>query len=144
MSALISKNKFTNAPLPIVAGKYKVIRKIANGSFGHVFMAIDTTNDKEVAIKFELANVSSVFYVGRSRRLIGQFSLPFSFQKNQIFLVATSAIGARSVGLQVFNGTARHSRERHSEDFSRRIGEWLELHGKDFLRLLGFFVSLFM
>ena len=35
----------------IVAGRYRVVRALGRGSFGHTFLAVDTTNDHEVAIK---------------------------------------------------------------------------------------------
>ncbi|XP_053435942.1 casein kinase I-like isoform X2 [Nycticebus coucang] len=37
----------------IVAGKYKLVRKMGSGSFGDVFHAINITNGEEVAIKLE-------------------------------------------------------------------------------------------
>ncbi|XP_023363494.1 casein kinase I-like isoform X2 [Otolemur garnettii] len=37
----------------IVAGKYKLVRKMGSGSFGDVFQAINITNGEEVAIKLE-------------------------------------------------------------------------------------------
>ncbi|XP_044536813.1 casein kinase I-like [Gracilinanus agilis] len=37
----------------IFGGKYKLVRKIGNGSFGDIFLAINITNGEEVAVKLE-------------------------------------------------------------------------------------------
>uniref|UniRef100_A0A673TZF7 Protein kinase domain-containing protein n=1 Tax=Suricata suricatta TaxID=37032 RepID=A0A673TZF7_SURSU len=37
----------------IVGGKYKLVRKIGYGSFGDIYMAINITKGKEVAVKPE-------------------------------------------------------------------------------------------
>ncbi|XP_023212637.1 casein kinase I-like [Centruroides sculpturatus] len=43
----------------IVGGKYKFIRKIGSGSFGHIFLGIDITNKERVAIKLEPREVKN-------------------------------------------------------------------------------------
>ena len=37
----------------IVGGKYRLVRKIGSGSFGDIYLAINTTNGEEVAAKIE-------------------------------------------------------------------------------------------
>ncbi|KAL1404121.1 hypothetical protein pipiens_019049 [Culex pipiens pipiens] len=37
----------------IVAGKYRIIRKIGSGSFGDIYLGINITNGEEVALKME-------------------------------------------------------------------------------------------
>ncbi|XP_070147839.1 casein kinase I-like [Ovis canadensis] len=41
----------------LVGGRYKLVREIGCGSFGHVYLAIDLTNHEEVAVKLEPQNV---------------------------------------------------------------------------------------
>ncbi|XP_060528459.1 casein kinase I-like isoform X2 [Cylas formicarius] len=38
----------------IVGGKYRLVRKIGSGSFGHIYLGINITNGEEVAVKMEL------------------------------------------------------------------------------------------
>ncbi|XP_036620192.1 casein kinase I-like [Trichosurus vulpecula] len=45
-------NKNTESPL-IFGGKYKLVRKIGNGSFGDIFLAVNINNGEEVAVKLE-------------------------------------------------------------------------------------------
>ncbi|XDA90413.1 hypothetical protein R6Z07F_020009 [Ovis aries] len=40
----------------LVGGRYKLVREIGCGSFGHVYLAIDLTNHEEVAVKLESQN----------------------------------------------------------------------------------------
>jgi len=37
----------------LIAGKYRIVRKIGSGSFGEVHLAISVTNGEEVAVKME-------------------------------------------------------------------------------------------
>ncbi|XP_023216139.1 casein kinase I-like [Centruroides sculpturatus] len=43
----------------IVGGKYKFIRKIGSGSFGHIYLGMDITNGERVAIKLESRQVKN-------------------------------------------------------------------------------------
>lgn len=36
-----------------VAGKYKLIKKLGNGAFGDIFLALNEKKNEEVAIKLE-------------------------------------------------------------------------------------------
>ena len=40
----------------LVGGRYKLVREIGSGSFGHVHLAIDLTNHEQVAVKLESQN----------------------------------------------------------------------------------------
>ncbi|DAA12862.1 casein kinase I isoform X1 [Bos indicus] len=40
----------------LVGGRYKLVREIGFGSFGHVYLAIDLTNHEQVAVKLESEN----------------------------------------------------------------------------------------
>jgi casein kinase 1 alpha len=37
----------------LVAGKYRLVRKIGSGSFGEIYRAVQVNSDNEVAIKLE-------------------------------------------------------------------------------------------
>lgn len=56
----------------LIAGKYRILKKIGSGSFGEVFHAINITNNREVAIKIESNEVtpSQVNHESRIYRLI--------------------------------------------------------------------------
>uniref|UniRef100_A0A4W2FBV6 Protein kinase domain-containing protein n=1 Tax=Bos indicus x Bos taurus TaxID=30522 RepID=A0A4W2FBV6_BOBOX len=43
-------------PMSLVGGRYKLVREIGSGSFGHVHLAIDLTNHEQVAVKLESQN----------------------------------------------------------------------------------------
>lgn len=37
----------------LVAGKYRLVRKIGSGSFGDIYLGINVTNGEEIAVKLE-------------------------------------------------------------------------------------------
>eukprot|EP00002_Diphylleia_rotans_P033661 TRINITY_DN7176_c0_g1_i3.p1 TRINITY_DN7176_c0_g1~~TRINITY_DN7176_c0_g1_i3.p1 ORF type:complete len:401 (+),score=60.77 TRINITY_DN7176_c0_g1_i3:101-1303(+) len=39
-----------------IAGKFRLIRKLGSGSFGEIYLGVNTTNGEEVAVKLEQAN----------------------------------------------------------------------------------------
>ena len=44
----------------IIEGKYKVIKKLGEGSFGKIFSCINNNTNEEVAVKIEEDNKTSV------------------------------------------------------------------------------------
>ena len=48
-------------PLPTIVGRYRIVRTLGSGSFGHVYLAVDEDLDRQVAIKMpRRADIASI------------------------------------------------------------------------------------
>lgn len=52
----------------VVAGKYRIVRKIGSGSFGDIYLGVNITSGEEVAVKMEST-------VARHPQLLYEFKL---------------------------------------------------------------------
>ncbi|XP_058518038.1 casein kinase I-like [Ochotona princeps] len=59
-------------PVLVVGGKYKLVRKIGSGSFGDIYLAVNSTNGEEVAVKLESrkASHSQLLYESKVYRIL--------------------------------------------------------------------------
>lgn len=64
----------------LVGGKYRVGKKLGSGSFGEIFLAVESTTSKEVALKIEPARARHPqleYEVRVYRNLVGGVGIPF-------------------------------------------------------------------